>query len=105
MCRQHFHTVETRMAVAEGAYEGETVRLDTQREGREARRESGRHGHFPWWTLWLIWPLVGLVKWLVPVLLGAIAAAAGALSHLPAPAFGPWPILLIVAGIILLRRR
>ena len=93
------------MAVAEGAYEGETVRLDTQREGQEARPETGRHGHFPWWTLWLIWPLVGLVKWLVPVLLATIGAVAGALSQLSAPAFGPWPILLIVVGIILLRRR
>ena len=93
------------MAVAEGAYEGETVRLDTQRKGQEDRRETGRHGHFPWWTLWLIWPLVGLVKWLVPVLLGVIAGVAEALTQLPTPAFGPWPILLIVAGIILLRRR
>ncbi len=103
MCKRHFHTVETRIAVAEGAYEGETVRLDTQREGQEARRETGRHGHFPWWTLWLIWPLFLLAKWIVVTLAGLVHWFPAAIPD--GPLFGFWPIALILLALVLLRRR
>ena len=104
MCRRHIKATEMRTATAEGPYEGETVRLGTQHDG-QAAQGIARHGHFPWWSLWLIWPLFGLVKWLVPALRAGIAAVAGTLSELPLLAAGPWPILLIVVGIMLLRRK
>ena len=93
------------MATAEGPYEGKTVRLDAQQATEVKRHKVAHCGMFPWWTLWLIWPLIGLFKWLVPAILAGIAAVAGALSELPLLAAGPWPILLIVVGIMLLRRR
>lgn len=85
-------------AVATEPYEGETIRFDPQ--GRlEGSARSRRHcGGFPWWTLWLIWPLIGLLKWSVPLLLGVVAG----LGQLTVPLI---PVLLIVLGLLLLRRR
>lgn len=39
----------------DGPCEGQTQRL---------MRTDNRHAYraFPWWTLWLIWPLMGLLK-------------------------------------------
>ena len=118
MCRRL--RMETRTAAAGASYTGETVRLGTRQEGqssapqdgqsgtaREGRHAPGcyRHGHFPLWALWFIWPLAGFVMWLVPAILGAIAAVAGTLSEVVGAVPGPWPVLLIIIGIMLLRRR
>lgn len=43
------------------AYEGEMIRLDDHAPTILQRRHV-RMRHFPWWTLWLIWPLVGAIK-------------------------------------------
>jgi hypothetical protein len=94
------------MIAAEGAYEGRTMRLDRhsdifdQRSERKAR--AGQSG-FPWWTLWLIWPLIGLAKWFVPLWLGAFTAIIGQLSTAGAPPFVA--LTLIVVGLALIARR
>jgi hypothetical protein len=78
---------------AGGARTGETTRLG-------AVRGEGGHacGRFPWWTLWLIWPAIGLVKWTAPLLLGLYAE----LAALSVPLL---PVLLILAGAALIARR
>lgn len=84
--------------VATEPYEGETIRFDPQ-SSMESSAQSRRHcGSFPWWTLWLIWPLIGLLKWSAPLLLGVVAG----LGQLTVPLI---PVLLIVLGLLLLRRR
>lgn len=80
------------------AYEGETIRFDPRR-GLEQRSKSRHHcGGFPWWTLWLIWPLIGVLKWSVPLLFGVVAG----LGEITVPLI---PVLMIVVGLLLLRRR
>src|SRR5688572_28521826 len=55
--RKHERTAET------GSYEGETIRLGTPAEATGVQSGAGRSWkHVPWWTLWLIWPLFGLIK-------------------------------------------
>lgn len=78
---------------AETLYEGETRRLS-------APSARGRcwGGGFPWWTLWLLWPLFALLK-------GATALIGPALGWLNQPvvlAIAPLPLLLIGAGVLLL---
>ncbi len=75
---------------AQGPAEGATVKLD------EAPRPCAVA--FPWWTLWLLWPLFYLVK-------GAAHLAAPLLGWLSQPlilAVTPLPLLLIGAGLALL---
>lgn len=79
-------------------YEGETIRFDSQRVSEREAGSSHHCGGFPWWTLWLIWPLIGLLKWSVPLLLGVV----GSLGQITVPLI---PVVLIVLGLILLRRR
>ncbi len=70
--------------------EGETVRLGDWPGG-----EGQRCAHFPWWTLWLLWPLFWLLK-------GTFALAAPVASWLAQPlttAVTPLPLLLIGAGV------
>ncbi len=68
MCRSH--RAEHRPAMETVAYEGETRRLSLESEtGSNACRWRG----FPWWSLWLLWPLAMLLKALVPVVGGSIA--------------------------------
>jgi hypothetical protein len=78
------------------AYEGETVRLSS---GGAAER-GGRcgWGAFPWWTLWLIWPAIGLVKWTAPLV-------AGAYTELMTFSVPLLPVLLILVGLALIVRR
>ena len=94
MCRRQ--TIQA-AAVTED-YEGETIRFDPQR-GPEQRSKLRHHcGGFPWWTLWLIWPLIGVLKWSVPLLLGVVAG----LGEITLPLI---PVLMIVVGLLLLVRR
>lgn len=92
MCKQQRRAPEALQA-AEGIYEGQTIRLDQQHH---------RHGAFPYWTLWLIWPLLVLVKWLIPFSWGMFVAIMGAMSGSIGAAVA---IVLIVFGVALLLRR
>lgn len=75
----------------ETPYDGETRKLEPPAAG-------GRScGSFPWKALWLIWPLIYLLK-------GAAFLAAPAmawLSHPVALTITPLPLLLIGAGVLL----
>ena len=63
----------------------------------------GRHTGFPWWTLWLIWPLIGLAKWFVPLYVGAITAI---ITQLSTTGVAPFvAIALVVIGLVLIGRR
>jgi hypothetical protein len=98
MCKRKHYQLDRAALAAEGAYEGRTMRLDSRGGG-----SCGQAGGFPWWTLWLIWPLIGVVKWFVPLYLGAIAAGLGRLS-----AAGLAPLVaigLIAIGLLLIGRR
>ena len=109
MCRNRKHGTDVRMdertATAEEPYEGKTIRLDARQEPSGVRAMHWHRGGFPWWTLWLIWPLFGLVKGLAVVLAGAIAAVASALPELAMTAMSFWPVVLIPIGILLFRRK
>ena len=98
MCKRH--TPEIRLA-SEGAYEGQTIRLDLREQVWGMRRANGHNWGFPWWTLWLIWPLIGLAKLVTPLILGTLAAFTGSLGILGAQFVA---VLLIIVGITLLRR-
>jgi hypothetical protein len=106
MCKRKSYLSDQPKLATEGAYEGQTVRLDS-RDGvaheRRQRHSCGGHGGFPWWTLWLIWPLIGLAKWFVPLYLGAFTAA---MAQLSAAGIAPFVALaLIVIGLVLVGRR
>ena len=66
-------------------------------------RRIKRYGHFPWWSLWLIWPLIGLLKWVVPIYIGALAALRDSVSTPAQPVAMIAAALLIVAGLMLIR--
>ncbi|MEO7909964.1 MAG: hypothetical protein ABIV47_09960 [Roseiflexaceae bacterium] len=106
MCKRKSYLSDRPMMATEGAYEGQTVRLDARDSVSHERRDHhscGHHGGFRWWTLWLIWPLIGLVKWFVPLYLAAITASLAQLSMVgAAPLVG---LALIVIGLVLIRRR
>jgi hypothetical protein len=100
MCKRHTHAPEVRLA-SEGAYEGQTMRLDPHEQAWGMRRANGHSWGFPWWALWLIWPLIGLTKLAAPLVSETLAAFTGSLGVLGAQFVA---VLLIVAGIALLRR-
>ena len=100
MCKRQRYTPEAQLA-SEGAYEGQTMRLDLHEREQGTRRAVGQGQRSPWWALWLIWPLMELVKWGTPLVPGAFTAVAGSLGALGAPIVA---LLLIAAGIILLCR-
>jgi heme/copper-type cytochrome/quinol oxidase subunit 1 len=106
MCKRKSYLLDRPMMAAEGGYEGQTVRLDSRHnvlQERYDRHAYGRHGGFQWWMLWLIWPLIGLAKWLVPLYLGAITAG---LARLNTAGVAPFVALaLIVIGLALIGRR
>jgi hypothetical protein len=103
MCKRKSYQIDRPAMTAKGAYEGQTVRLD--RYGIAlGLRETGRPGRFPGWSLWLIWPLIGLLKWVAPVYLGALAALRDAMSTQAQPVAMVTAILLIVGGLALIRR-
>jgi hypothetical protein len=105
MCQRKTYRMDMPAMAMEGAYEGQTVRLDPRdvtRAERRARRTGARYGGFPWWTLWLIWPLLVLGKWFVSLYIGAAAVLFAQFS-----AIGAAPIIaiaLIVVGLVLIGR-
>jgi hypothetical protein len=106
MSKHKRYRIDRAMMATEGGYEGQTIRLDSRDAISHERRDQhgcGRHGGFPWWTLWLIWPLIGLLKWFVPLYLGALTAVFAQLSMAGVAPFVA--IALIVIGLILIGRR
>jgi uncharacterized membrane protein YhaH (DUF805 family) len=84
MCKRREYHRHIPALASDGAYEGRTTRLDAgvaerwaQTSGREERRACRGSG-FPWWTLWLIWPLFFVLK-------AAVATMAGVWSGVLAP--------------------
>ena len=109
MCKRHTYQANAPAMVAQGAYEGKTTRLaygeSALPEGYMSEgRRNRRHGHFPWWSLWLIWPLIGLLKWVAPIYLGALTALRDTFSTQAQPVAMIVAVLLIVAGLALIRR-
>lgn len=109
MCKRHARRMVPPALASEGAYEGETARLesgelDRMWDGRSrAERRGACRGGFPWWALWLLWPLFFVLKPLAMAARGAMASVAGpvALADLPAALLA---VALIVAGLLLVLR-
>lgn len=80
------------------AYEGQTQRLHA--EGAPYTKQRCSHHGFPWWTLWLIWPLIALVKHAGAAMFGGWALLGSVLI----PANVLLAVVLIVAGAALLLR-
>jgi hypothetical protein len=109
MCKRHTYQANAPAMASQGAYEGKTTRLAygeiASVEGYAPNdRPIKRYGHFPWWSLWLIWPLIGLLKWAVPIYIGALAALRDSISTQAQPVAMIAAVLLIVAGLMLIRR-
>jgi hypothetical protein len=105
MCRRRAYHRAFPSLSSGGAYEGKTVQLDAGAgaEWEDQERRKACSG-FPWWTLWLIWPLILAVK-----AFGAALASigAGVIATIGAPAnllAAVVAVLLIVVGLMLIRR-
>ena len=75
------------------AYDGNTISLDSERRA---------HRHFPFWALWLIWPLAIALKALLPAYAAVgreIAEYVG--NNGPAMLAG---VALVIAGLVLIGR-
>jgi hypothetical protein len=83
--------------MARESYTGETRRLDHQAHMGSTFRLAAGRGGVPWWTLWLLWPLIGVIKAAGPVVWSGIAA----LSQVTVPLL---PLVLVVVVLVLLRR-
>jgi hypothetical protein len=81
------------------SYTGETVRLPEPLVKQETSEQAcAWYGGFPWWTLWLIWPLISLIKMGAPLLTEATII----LNQISDPLL---PLILIAVAILFLRRR
>lgn len=87
------------------AYVGDTVRLDGEQALAGLEHGAERRKCFPWWTLWLLWPLLMLVKGLVVAGAATAATLAELLRQPIILEVSLLPILLIVIGLFLLLRR
>jgi hypothetical protein len=65
--------------------------------GNTLRLAAGRGG-FPWWTLWLLWPLIGVLKAAVPAVWSGVAT----LSQVTVPLL---PMVVVVGVLVVLWRR
>lgn len=98
MCGHKRRSMEQAETRSGESYEGATIRLGSEQTLlRQGNRYSWRGG-FPWWTIWLIWPLVGLIKATAPAIMTSVQAVA----QLSVPLA---PLALIVIGLWLLWRR
>jgi hypothetical protein len=71
MCKKSYHRTSLVSATA-GAYEGQTRRLTPAATPHPKQRPRGWKRGFPWWSLWLIWPLAGLARSARPLTLAAL---------------------------------
>ncbi len=95
MCRRK--TMDTRLAMGRESYTGATRRLDHQAPMGNTLRLAAWRGSFPWWTLWLLWPLFGVLKAAVPAVWSGVAA----LSQVTVPLLA----LVVVGVLVVLWRR
>ena len=96
MCKRR--TTAPPGAMVGASYTGATRRLDHHAPmGSTLWRAAGRGG-VPWWTLWLLWPLFGVLKAAVPVVWSGIAA----LSQVTVPLL---PLIVGVGVLLMLWRR
>jgi hypothetical protein len=103
MCRRKLYQTDMPVMASEGRYEGQTIRLNARATGDSESGSANHRASFPWWVLWLIWPLIGLVKWFVPLY---ASAATLVFAQLGAAGAAPFvAIVLIVAGLVLIGRR
>lgn len=103
MCRRSDRPAR-QAAGSQESYEGRTLRLAPAGGPRVERSGACRWHGFPWWALWLLWPLAGLVKWAAPIYLSALAALRAPFGALPVPAAALAAVLLIAAGLWLIQR-
>jgi hypothetical protein len=103
MVRLHRRFANEHRSAGAPPYEGETIRLDPEHEPAGERMKRSKCGAFPWWTLWLIWPLFGPIKWLVMNTMTTLASLGSAAVEYGL--FSLWPLALIIIGVWLLRRR
>ena len=96
MCKRRIR--ETPGTMTRGIYTGETHRLDEQAHTGSALGIATWRRGFPWWMLWLIWPVLGVLKAAVPVFWGGLAA----LSQMSVPLL---PLVLIGIVLVVLWRR
>lgn len=96
MCKPRIR--ETQGTMTGGSYTGETHRLDQPAQGGSALGIAAWRGGSPWWILWLIWPVFGVLKAAVPVFWGGLAA----LSQVTVPLL---PLVLIGIVLVLIWRR
>ncbi len=96
MCKRRI--TETQGATAHGSYTGALRRLDHHAPMGSAFRLAAGCGSFPWWTLWLLWPLFGVLKAAGPVVWSWMAA----LSQVTVPLL---PLVVVIGMLVVLRRR
>ena len=101
MCKRYAYRPAERAAL-DGPYEGRTMQLELSGDAGSTRDASCRRASFPWWALWLIWPLVILAKWVTPLTLGMIAALGGALGGVGLTIAAV--AMIVVGGALLLDR-
>jgi hypothetical protein len=100
MCKRRYDHGKRHTAISATmhAYEGNTVRLNDQ-SAEPAQTRVRRHcGGFPWWTLWLIWPALGALRFSITHVAAAVAAIANPLLIIQVIG----AIALIAAGVALL---
>lgn len=91
-----------RMKTEQDVYEGQTTRLDAQvAQTAFARHRMHWRGSFSWFMLWMIWPMIALVKFVTPLVFGLVTTTIGALNSVTVPLF---PLVLIGLGVALLLR-
>ena len=95
MCKRSI--TDTQGMTARDSYTGVTRRLDDHTPLGTLRSAAGR-GAFPWWTLWFLWPLTGVLKVAVPVVWSGVVA----LSQVTVPLL---PVVVIVGVLVVLWRR
>jgi hypothetical protein len=104
MCKRETYETAMPAQADRGAYEGKTVRLDQEvvwevHEGQPAaRRQCG----FPFWMLWMIWPLLGLLKWAAHLTTGATTAMFDGIRIADTAPIAA--IALMIAGLVLIIR-
>ena len=107
MCGKHKQERREQMVAPRTGYEGKTIRLGEARANQAAPAHATpfNWGHFPWWTLWLIWPLIGLMKGVVAAGASLLWATAEIVGMIGIQALNFWPLLLIALGLWLWSRR
>ena len=103
MCKRTYRH-EQIAPVAAGAYQGQTIRMSGSDGPGSERRHNWARG-FPWWALWLIWPLIGVLKWAAPMSASALAALRDNVGAFERPATALVALAMIIIGLALIRRR